>query len=125
MLREDLAQAEAAREERRRAMSKARVTEQHSEPPIQREVRPDGDSAAVRHHPPPPVDVQASTTSAELPASPPATETSNDDCPAPEEAAREALAMNSANLTARPPKNQQSTPRGSWWKSIVDWFRRL
>lgn len=123
-LREDLAHAEAAREERRRAMSKAPVTEQRSVPPVEREVQPDGDSAGKQHNPPPPVDVQASATSAELTPSPTAPETSNDGCPAPEEAAREVLAVNRANLTARPPKNQP-TPRGSWWTSIADWFRRL
>ncbi len=125
VLCEDLARAEAAREEQQRAMSKAPVTEQQSEPPIDRKVQSDGDSAAEQHHPLPPVVVQASATSTELAASTPATGTSNGDCPAPEETVPEALAVNSANLTAQPPKNQQPTPRGSWWRSIADWFRRL
>lgn len=126
VLREDLAQAETAREKRRHAMSKSPITEQQSEPPVERKVQPAGDSAAEQHHPPSPVDVQASAASAELAPSPPAAEMSNDDRAAPEEAARETFAVTSnANLAARPPKNHQPTPRGSWWTSITDWFRRL
>lgn len=124
-LRDDLAHAAAAREEQRGAMSKALVTEQRSGPPIDRQVRPGDNSTAEQDNAPLPVDVQASEPSVELAPSPSAAETSNDSYPAPKEAAHEALAVNSANLTARPPKNRQPTPRGSWWKSIADWFRRL
>ncbi|MBY4380377.1 hypothetical protein HQO24_00435 [Rhodococcus fascians] len=126
-LSDDLARAEATQKERRRATNRAPVAEQHPRRPFERKVPPAVDAAvaAAAHNPPLPVDVQASGTSAELAPSPPAVEAANEHCPAPKEAAREKLLVNEASRTARQPKKiQQPAPRGSWWKSMVNWFRR-
>ncbi|MGN0094816.1 MAG: hypothetical protein ACI38U_02020 [Corynebacterium sp.] len=125
VLREDLARAEAAREERRRAMSKVPVAEQQSDPTPERELQPDSDAAAGQHHPPPPLDVQTSARSAELDPRPPATETSSAEGPAPEEAIRKAADVDTTNRTAEALNNQRPATRGSWRKSIVGWFRRM
>ena len=125
VLREDLARAESARAKRRRAVSKAPVAEQHSEALPEREAQPNGDSAGEQHHAPPPVGVHPSAASTEIAGSTPMSERSNHVCPVPEEAEHETLALSKASQAARSPKNQVSSPRQSWWKSIADWLRRL
>jgi len=126
-LRDDLASAEAAQAERRRAAlptaGKAPDPGQQLEPPTPPEIQPEDGATTDEHSLPLPDDAPASEASSEFAPSPPVA-APTDHCPAAAEAAREAPSVNSAGLTARPSKYKQAS-RGSWWKAIADWFRRM
>lgn len=119
--------AEAAQAERRRAAlptaGKTPDSGQQQESPTPLEIQADDGATTDEHSLPLPVDVPASETSSEFASGPPVA-APTDHSPAAEEAAREAPSVNSAGLTARPSKYQQAS-RGSWWKAIADWFRRI
>ncbi len=123
-LRDDLARADAAQKERRRAVlpttGNVSAPADQAEPPTPSENQPEAEAPAEHHSLPLSVDVPASAEFVHNP--PPAAAT--DLHPAPGETASEAFSVNNAGPTEQPLKNQQPTPSGSWWKAIAQWFRR-
>lgn len=124
-LRADLARAEAAQEERRRARSRIPGAEQQPELPVPHESRSDGESAAEKPKASLPLDDAASGAPAEFAPISAAAGTSNDDLPAPVDVAHDFLSVSSAALTGRPPNDVPAAPRTSWFSSLLEWFRRL